>query len=555
MKDKKKRLTGESKKAKPRSAVATKASRFNLSQKTEWLVYFGLAVFLFAALFLVRDYGMNIDSQKNFREGEMNLNYILTGQVDEFVLEWQMHGTYIFMAADLSKRLLHDTLHLYDATAARHIILPFMTAFFLAILFYFVRSHWDALHALAAVGTLLTFPYFWGHSFNNLKDMPLLIFFSLSIMSFVQWTVSRALRYYYGFFILWGCALAIKAYAFYIPVLLVLWMLLRPKDRESKGSSPRRGLIVHTIAGLSITSVIVLVLYAPAFWGVANKLFFLRAWHDHARHITWGHSSPFNLNSFVQVFFRTPLLVLVFALIGLFEAARACRRFPLYSLLLIWLFVPLAIPCFPRTLIYHNGMRLFIVFLVPFCLLSSVGMARSAGYLAKRLKANGRMLSSAAVSLTVAASLWGVVSTHPYQTTFFNALAGGLKGAQEKSIADSWDYWLNSYREAERWIDRCGAADARVVGLYMAGTPPFFNTDLVGDAIDRPDLKVFHFPAVPASGGEIEIPDNTYVIFVPFDYLHMSRLAMEQSGRFEKVYTISRQGGEVCTIYYKPRSS
>ena len=141
MKNTKKRLTRESGKARPRAAVDAKASRFKLSERAGWLVFFGLAVYLFAALFLVRDYGMNIDSQKNFREGEMNLNYILTGQVDEFVLEWQMHGTYVFMAADLSKRLLHDALHLYDATAARHIILPFMTAFFLVFLFYFVRRH------------------------------------------------------------------------------------------------------------------------------------------------------------------------------------------------------------------------------------------------------------------------------------------------------------------------------------------------------------------------------------------------------------------------------
>jgi hypothetical protein len=555
MKDTDERPARVSEKAKPRSTFKTRSSRFNPFPKTEWLVFLGLGLYLLAALFLVRDYGMNIDSQKNFREGEMNLNYLLTGHVDEFVLEWQMHGTYIFMAADLSKRLFHDALHLYDATAARHIILPFMTASFLVFLFYFVKRRWDALHGLAAVGTLLTFPYFWGHSFNNLKDTPLLIFFSLSIMSFVEWTVTRSIRYLYGFFVLWSCALSVKAYALYIPVMLALWMLVKPKDRESKRGISRRGLVLHTIAGLSITLVMVLALYAPSFWGVDDKLSFLRAWHDHARHITWAHSTPFNLGSFVQVFFRTPLLVLIFALIGLLEAIKGCRRFPLYSLLLIWLLVPLAIPCFPRTLIYHNGMRLFMVFLVPFCLLSSVGIARSIGFLAKRMTANVKMLSTAVVSLTVGVSLWGVISTHPYQTTFFNALAGGLGGAQKKNIADSWDYWLNSYREAERWINRFGAADARVVGLYMSGTPPFFNTDLVGDAIERPDLKLFHFPAVPASGGHIAIPDNSYMIFVPFDYLRMSRLAMEQSGQFQKVYTISRQGGEVCTIYYKPRSS
>jgi hypothetical protein len=484
----------------------------------------------------------------------MNLNYVLTGQVDEFVLEWQMHGAYVFVAAELAKRLLHDTLRLYDATAARHVILPLMTAFFLVLLYYFARRRWSALRGLGAVGLLLTFPYFWGHTFNNLKDVSLLIFFSLAVMSFVEWTVTRKLKFFYGFFVMWGLALAIKAYALLVPVVLGVWVLVRPRDREAGGRMPRPPSILHAIAGLCITAALVLSLYAPAIWGVADRGSIFQAWHEHAKHITYGYPSPFNLNSFVQVLFRTPLLVLVFALIGVIAAARDYRKEPLNALLLVWLLVPLVVPCFPRVLIYHNGMRLFMVFLVPFCMLSSIGVGRAAGFLARRLKANGTTLRWGLLAATVGASLWGVVSTHPYETTFFNALAGGLKGAQEKKIADSWDYWLNSYREAEHWIDGNGAPNAGVVALYMSATPPFFNTDLVRDAIDRPDLKTFRLPAIPARGGHIEIPGNTYVILVPYDYLGMSRFAMEQSGLFEKVHTISRQGGEICTIYYKPGS-
>jgi hypothetical protein len=533
----------------------TKASRFSFSVRTEWVLFFGLAAFLLAALRIVDDYGMNIDSQKNFGEGEMNLNYILTGRVDQGVLQWQMHGALIFIAAEAAKRLLHDTLHLYDSTAARHIILPFLTACFLVLLFYFVKRRWSALHGLIAVGLLLTFPYFWGHTFNSLKDVPLLIFFSLSIMSFVEWTVTRAFRYFYGFFILWGCALAIKTYAFLVPVVLLLWMLVRPRDRESKERLPWPGLILHTIAGLSVTLVIVLAFYAPAFWGVEGKWAFLLVWRDHAKEITWGRSTPFNLNSFVQVFFRTPLLVLIFALIGLFETVKDYRKSPLYSLLLVWLLTPLVIPCFPRTLIYHNGMRLFLVFLVPFCLLASVGIGRFAAILAGRLRTDRKVFVWGVASLTIGMSLWGVVATHPYQTTFFNALAGGLKGAQEKHIADSWDYWLNSYREAGRWINQFGAPDANVLALYPSWTPAFFNTALIDDAVGRPDLRPRYLPAIPVRGGRIAIPGNTYVIFVPYDCYRAGRPFLERSGQFQKVHTISRQGGEVCTIYYEPRAS
>ncbi len=519
---------------------------------TERILFTGLALFLFAGLFVVDDYGMNTDSQKNFREGEMHLDYLLTGRVDRDALQWQMHGAYIFVAADAAKRLLHDRLGLYDATAARHIVLLPMTALFLACLFFFVRRHWSALHGLAAAGLLLTFPYYWGQTFNNLKDVPLLIFFSLSVMCFVEWTFTRALKYFYGFFVLLGCAIAIKTYALFVLPVLLVWILIRPGTREPGTRLPGPGSIFHLLAGMCAALAIVLAFYAPAFWGVGDKLSFLGTWHEHVKEITYGRSGSFSLNPFAQVLFRTPLLVLIFALIGLFAAARRYRASPLHSLLLVWLTLPLAIPCFPRTLTYHNGMRHFLVFLVPFCILSSIGIGETAGFLARKLKRDRETLARAIAAVTVGASLWGVVTTHPYQTTFFNALAGGLKGAQEKGLADSWDYWLNSYREAERWIDRFAAPNAYVVALYISGTPPVFHTDLMKDAIGRADLRVLRLPAVPSRAGRIAIPGNTYVILVPFDYLRPSRLALEQSGEFRKVFTISRQGGEICTILYKP---
>jgi hypothetical protein len=520
----------------------------------ERILYAGIALFLVAGLFLVDDYGMNTDSQKNFREGEMNLDYVLTGHVVRDVLQWQMHGAYVFMIADAAKRLLHDRLGLYDATAARHVILPFMTAGFLICFFFFVKRRWSALHGLVAAGLLLTFPYYWGHTFNNLKDVPLLIFFSLSIMSFVEWTFTRALKYLYGFFVALGCACAIKTYGLFVLPVLLGWLLVRPLARGAERRFPRPGSMIHVAAGVAATIVIVLALYAPAFWGVGDKLSFLGSWKGHVKEITYGGRGVFSLNSFVQVLFRTPLLVLIFALAGLLSAAKRYRATPLHSLLLVWLIVPLVIPCFPRTLSYHNGMRHFIVFLVPFCILAAIGIGEAAGFFARKLKMSGEALARVIAAVTIGTSLWGVVTTHPYQTTFFNALAGGLKGAQEKEIADSWDYWLNSYREAERWIDRFAAPDAFVLALYHCATPSEFHTDLMQDAIHRQDLRVLRLPAVPSRAGRIAIPGNTYVILVPFDYLLPSRQALERSGEFRKVFTISRQGGEICTIYYKPRA-
>jgi hypothetical protein len=202
--------------------------------------------------------------------------------------------------------------------------------------------------------------------------------------------------------------------------------------------------------------------------------------------------------------------------------------------------------------VYHNGLRHFFVFLVPYSILAIVGLVQGAGFLAGKLNVDAKTLIVGIASLTIGLSLLGIVTTHPYQTTFFNALAGGLKGAQEKDVADAWDYWLNSYKEAGQWINLYGAVNSKVLAVYYSGTPPVFNADLIKESIDRADIKTFHLQRLPVRQGRIAIPENTYVVLVPFDYLRSRRMVLERSGALQKVYSISRQGGEICTIFYKP---
>jgi hypothetical protein len=336
-------------------------------------------------------------------------------------------------------------------------------------------------------------------------------------------------------------------------LIIGVWALWVSLNRNFPGPFPaRRKLILHASAGFLIMAAIGLTCYAPAFWGVTDKLSFLSFWQESIRRITWGRSNPFSIYPFVQAFFRTPLMMLICAATGVLLTFRECRKSALSSLLLFWLFIPLLIPCFPHTIVYHNGLRHFLVFLVPYSILAVLGMVRCAGFLAEKLKCAAKPLAGGIVCVMVGLNLWGIAATHPYQTTFFNALIGGLKGAQEIALVDSWDYWLNSYKEAGAWINTHGTADANVVGVYYSGTGSSFNTDLVHEAIDRADLKAVHLPSIPVWQNRIMVPENTYVILVPFDYLQQARILLEQSGEFQKVYAVTRQGGEICTIFYKP---
>ncbi len=106
--------------------------------------------------------------------------------------------------------------------------------------------------------------------------------------------------------------------------------------------------------------------------------------------------------------------------------------------------------------------------------------------------------------------------------------------------------------EAGKWINPHGTANANAVGVYYSGTGSAFNADLVREGIDRRDIKTTHLQSIPVRQDRIIVPENTYMILVPFDYLRPARRMLEESGEFQKVHTITRQGGEICTIYYKP---
>jgi hypothetical protein len=98
------------------------------SIKTEWILIVGLVIFLGISIHILGNYGMNVDSAKNYREGKANLDFLLTGQVNQGVLLMQTHGAFFFMVADISKRLFSDTLHLLDPLAAHRVMQPFLVA-------------------------------------------------------------------------------------------------------------------------------------------------------------------------------------------------------------------------------------------------------------------------------------------------------------------------------------------------------------------------------------------------------------------------------------------
>jgi hypothetical protein len=167
----------------------------------------------------------------------------------------------------------------------------------------------------------------------------------------------------------------------------------------------------------------------------------------------------------------TPLATLALAAVGFAASVRGQRRDPrggraaILFMAQAWLVLPLALFVAVRPNVY-DGIRHFLFVLPALALFAALGaellVARATGA-ATRLAAVGFV----AASLLVPAVL--MVQLHPYQSTYFNLLVGGVRGASGRYETD---YWASAYKEAAEWINgNRKTTPGRVTTVLVAANP------------------------------------------------------------------------------------
>lgn len=72
------------------------------------------------------------------------------------------------------------------------------------------------------------------------------------------------------------------------------------------------------------------------------------------------------------------------------------------------------------------------------------------------------------MGLTLATAFVQHVRLHPYQSTYFNALVGGVAGADGRYETD---YWLSRYKEGIERVNARAAGAGREVTVLVAADP------------------------------------------------------------------------------------
>src|SRR5437870_3919858 len=199
------------------------------------------AAFLIAGFAVLTDYGVNWDEALgDLFFGQRYLSYFSSfdaryldfrsdpyppGHRPDFSMSSfrifpEQYWPFANTAAMAVSRLLSPLLDPFDGFHAFNLILG---ALFIAIFFRFLERRYSTISAAASVALLFTSPRIWYDALVNVKDFPEMILFAFAAMAyFVAWE-SDATRWYVAAGMLWGAAMATKANAVFLPVIVLIF--------------------------------------------------------------------------------------------------------------------------------------------------------------------------------------------------------------------------------------------------------------------------------------------------------------------------------------------
>ena len=330
---------------------------------------------------------------------------------------------------------------------------------------------------------LALMPQFYGHAFINSKDIPFACGYTLSVLLFVLLFSPRVFSGKKAVFtgLAVGFALAVRMGGVLLALVFVAlgaWYLVFHKPWQGRDTRALVKQTLHTGALLLLMALLawmVLVAFWP--WAQQNPLVnpakslsmiaqfhrsypvLYRGQYLMSDALPW-HYLPWYLC------ITTPLATLALFFAGLVSGAIQTAKNPgsrdamVYVALVFWFFPPIVYFIIKRPNVY-DGIRHFM-FLLPAL---AIFAARGAGAVVRLFHGSWKKLSAAFIALFVCMPLVDMAFLHPYESVYYNALAGGVRGAAGKYETD---YWLSGYKEAILWINAQESQTKRPVNVLVA---------------------------------------------------------------------------------------
>jgi hypothetical protein len=373
---------------------------------------------------------------------------------------WEYYPFANTLAAACSE-VLSRRLRLLDPFDGFHALNLFLGAALILALYAVARPRFGPLAAITAILLLFLSPRVVCDLMANIKDFPTMVLFSLTAVAGFVAVERGSVRGVLGAGALWGLALATKANAVFLPAIPLGLLALGGVPDAWRG---RRRVLVLALAAAAALGIGVLVASWPDLW--ADPVDPLVAHFRYIAHQKFQTRAESVAPPLEALLFTTPLPFLALFAVGLLPIARRARARDRAALLvLIWIAVVVARLHLPGA-VNFDGVRHFLEIFPPMALVAGAGASWIAGALAgafaRTLAAPRARLAALAIALGVPVGATSVSLTraHPFEIAYWNALAGGLGGAQARRLPQACDYWGASYRVGLRWLGEHAERDA-----------------------------------------------------------------------------------------------
>lgn len=462
-------------------SVKQKLSQASFKTPSIWTRAFGVLLFVYLCVTIttVFDYGITSDEPGHVAYGEAIIKWYASGFQDQAVFEskntWFYGGLFDLGVAIVSKVLplnVYDARHFCNAMVG---LLGLVAAYQIGTLLGGARAGF-----LAALFVVLM-PRYYGHAFNNPKDIPVAVTYLWGIYYVIQCvmaypSLTRGLIVKTGLAI--GLALSIRVGGLLLVFYLGLFLsLLWYRSVERSWSSFLLG--IKWVFAVSMIAYGVTLLFWPylqihpitGFWD-ALTLFgafpeihftFFEGIYIGSNQTPWYYAPKWLLLTLPEYVIVGVLLAVG---IGVLK-----RRFQMpYLVLLFGAFFPILYAVAKHMPLY-DGIRHLLFVMPPLAVIAALGVHHLFG-----LRKEVAWVTIGCVCICVLFGLRNLIVLHPNQYVYFNHFFAG--GVAEAAHRYDTDYWENSYQQGIAWVQSQPSPSKRRVRTHYEHTQFMLNTDL-----------------------------------------------------------------------------
>ena len=425
-----------------------------------------LTVSAIVALFTFRDYGLGWDDYTHAEYGDLLVAFFASGFRDQRALSWvnlYMYGGGFDLIAALAAKVLPFTLF-----ETRRLAGALVGIVGLLVVWRTGRRIGGPRAGLFALILLAACPLYVGHVFMNAKDGPFAVAMAILLLGLVrtfeqypQPSVATRVLTGIGFGLAIGsrvmgafgilAALGTLAYVF----------LIEARALGMRVAMSRLGRFMLAMLPAAVLGIVVMGIWWP--WSAAAPLnlfravdyfsrFFEKPWHELyggalvlVTEMPRSYLPNLLALKLPAIFSALAIAGIVGALVAAADRSLTANRRAVFLLIALSPLLPIMITIVTHPALY-NGIRHFVFVLPPLALLGGV----AAAWLYDRL-ARFRFAPAIAASVLVfgmGLPLGEMVRLHPYEYTYFNRIAGGVRAARANYMLDYWGLSLKQASQA-----------------------------------------------------------------------------------------------------------